>query len=129
MSQEPVTLPPSISRAVNLMVAQRDKGIKKYGKPVEDAHEISIGGWLRHLQEEIADAAVYAAQLDAKLGIFNAGLRQLQDLIDTRNTEALQLCRDLQVLLTAQAVPNPAQAELLPAEKPKRARTRSRRNG
>ena len=38
-------------------------GLKKYGKPTSERTELNSADWLRHLQEELMDAAVYVQAL------------------------------------------------------------------
>ena len=52
----------AINRFTALMVRQREKGLAKYGVPVEDA-PLDASAWLQHMVEEMADCAVYAMQL------------------------------------------------------------------
>lgn len=52
----------AINRGVHVMVDQRNKGIAKYGQPIEDA-PVSVEQLIRHAQEEMADGLVYTSQL------------------------------------------------------------------
>lgn len=52
----------AINRGVHVMVDQRNKGIAKYGQPIEDA-PVTVEQLIRHAQEEMADGLVYTSQL------------------------------------------------------------------
>lgn len=51
----------AIEDAQKVMVAQREKGMKKYGVPIEDSN-LSALELIRGAQEEVADAAVYLVE-------------------------------------------------------------------
>lgn len=52
----------AINRGVHVMIDQRNKGIAKYGQPIEDA-PLTVEELIRHAQEEMADGLVYTSQL------------------------------------------------------------------
>jgi hypothetical protein len=53
--------------AVRSLLSQRAKaGYLKYGTTTERT-DISLGGWLQHLQEELLDAAVYVERIKKEL--------------------------------------------------------------
>jgi hypothetical protein len=53
--------------AVRSLLDQRMKaGYLKYGTTTERT-DISLGGWLQHLQEELLDAAVYVERIKKEL--------------------------------------------------------------
>ena len=51
----------AIEDAQKVMVAQREKGMKKYGVPIEDSN-LSAFDLIKGAQEEVADAAVYLVE-------------------------------------------------------------------
>lgn len=51
----------AIEYAQKVMIAQREKGMKKYGVPIEDSN-LSPFDLIGGAQEEVADAAVYLAE-------------------------------------------------------------------
>lgn len=59
------SLPNSIKGATQLMLSQRDKGIAKYGQPIEKAN-LTAEELLQHAREEMADGSVYLTQLHAQ---------------------------------------------------------------
>lgn len=58
--------PPSIAASIDVMLAQRMKGINQYGVSIEDAG-LAAGELLAHAREEAADTAVYLSQLAVAL--------------------------------------------------------------
>ena len=54
---------------------QQEKGLKKYGKTVDQA-DLSIEEWIEHTQEEIADTLIYLECIKQKM-------------IDKRNSDKL----------------------------------------
>jgi len=55
-------LPSSIADATKVMLEQREKGVAKYGVPLEGAG-LGINTLVRHAQEEAADLSVYLSTL------------------------------------------------------------------
>tara|TARA_R110002051_G_scaffold261127_2_gene321037 strand:+ start:158 stop:373 length:216 start_codon:yes stop_codon:yes gene_type:complete len=45
---------------------QQEKGLKKYGKTVDQA-DLSIEEWIEHTQEEIVDALIYLECIKQKM--------------------------------------------------------------
>lgn len=52
----------AIARVMVLLIGQREKGLAKYGVPVEDA-PLSSAEWIKHAQEEAADFLVYSVRI------------------------------------------------------------------
>lgn len=84
-------LSPTIANALAVMLAQREKGIAKYGKSLEDAN-LSPAELLNHAREEAADLSVYLSALDKALkerykklsAIFDMLLIDIHAYIDRR---------------------------------------------
>lgn len=53
-------------RVIAIVKAQQDKGLRKYGRSVDDA-ELSVIDWINHTQEELADAMIYLEKLKGEL--------------------------------------------------------------
>ena len=53
-------------RVKQIIDAQREKGIAKYGQGVEDA-KLSPIEWIRHAQEEVADLMIYLEKIKIEL--------------------------------------------------------------
>lgn len=53
----------AIARVVAILIGQREKGIVRYGVPVEDA-PLSSAEWIKHAQEEAADFLVYSVRIE-----------------------------------------------------------------
>ncbi|WEY97696.1 hypothetical protein P5641_08015 [Bacillus subtilis] len=49
---------PIISAVISKLNAQQEKGLAKYGRPVQ-VNAYDLRGWLQHAQEETLDHAVY----------------------------------------------------------------------
>lgn len=95
---------PSIAAAIRVMEDQREKGIAKYGVPVEKAN-LPASSWLRHLQEEIADAAVYATKLDNVLSIVAQGVRMVLENLEYNpnvDQDSITILKEIDATLVAQ---------------------------
>ena len=55
-----------ITNIKSIMDRQQEKGLKKYGKTVDQA-DLSIEEWIEHTQEEIADALIYLECIKQKM--------------------------------------------------------------
>ena len=64
-----------ITNIKSIIDRQQEKGLKKYGKTVDQA-DLSIEEWIEHTQEEIADALIYLECIKQKM-------------IDTRKSDKL----------------------------------------
>ena len=64
-----------ITNIKSIIDRQQEKGLKKYGKTVDQA-DLSIEEWIEHTQEEIADALIYLECIKQKM-------------IDKRNSDKL----------------------------------------
>lgn len=58
------------ARVIAIIEAQQDKGLRKYGKTVDDA-ELSTVQWIQHAQEELADCLVYLEKLKCRIKTFD----------------------------------------------------------
>jgi hypothetical protein len=105
--------PPSIAASIDVMLAQRMKGINKYGVSIEDAG-LAAGELLAHAREEAADTSVYLAQLAVAMredqqrvwresvALFNAHMAAVTHL---RDDLALEYIRDQLAEMTATTAP------------------------
>lgn len=57
-------------RVIAIIQAQQEKGLRKYGKTVDDA-ELSTAQWIQHAQEELVDCLVYLEKLKCKIKTFD----------------------------------------------------------
>jgi len=64
-----------ITNIKSIIDKQQEKGLKKYGKTVDQA-DLSIEEWIEHTQEEIADTLIYLECIKQKM-------------IDKRNSDKL----------------------------------------
>ncbi len=64
-----------ITNVKSIIDRQQEKGLKKYGKTVDQA-DLSIEEWIEHTQEEIVDTLIYLECIKQKM-------------IDTRNSDKL----------------------------------------
>jgi hypothetical protein len=55
-----------ITNIKSIIDRQQDKGLKKYGKTVDQA-DLSIEEWIEHTQEEIVDALIYLECIKQKM--------------------------------------------------------------
>jgi hypothetical protein len=56
----------NVERVRALLHSRMEAGYSKYGTTTERT-DIDLAGWLRHLQEELLDAAVYVERLKREL--------------------------------------------------------------
>lgn len=61
-------LQPAHQALYHLLKKQSDKGLEKYGRPVEP-EALTKEEWMDHLSEELADALVYVTMLKQKEGM------------------------------------------------------------
>ena len=59
-------LPKSVAMGTAMMLSQREKGMEKYGQPIEDAN-LSALELVEHAAQEAADGLVYISELPAKV--------------------------------------------------------------
>ena len=64
-----------ITNVKSIIDRQQEKGLKKYGKTVDQA-DLSIEEWIEHTQEEIVDTLIYLECIKQKM-------------IDKRNSDKL----------------------------------------
>jgi hypothetical protein len=64
-----------ITNIKSIIDKQQEKGLKKYGKTVDQA-DLSIEEWIEHTQEEIVDTLIYLECIKQKM-------------IDKRNSDKL----------------------------------------
>jgi len=64
-----------ITNIKSIIDRQQEKGLKKYGKTVDQA-DLSIEEWIEHTQEEIVDTLIYLECIKQKM-------------IDKRNSDKL----------------------------------------
>lgn len=57
--------PTVVDSIIDIIIGQQEKGLKKYGMTVDDA-ELSEKDWIKHTQEELADALIYLEKLKNK---------------------------------------------------------------
>lgn len=74
--------------ALAVIMQQRAKGFEKYGTHIEGAR-LPLAMWLRHAQEEVADASQYLAALDIVLGGMIQKLMRLRDLLEREDQKVL----------------------------------------
>lgn len=65
---------PNVKAVRHKLLQRSEVGLRKYGVTTADA-DIDLVGWLRHLQEEILDAAVYIEAAIATKAALIARLR------------------------------------------------------
>lgn len=76
-------------RVKTIIDGQREKGIAKYGKSVDDA-KLSTVEWIRHAQEEAADLMVYLEKLKEEWN--SAGIvGTIKALSDNRTTAQIEI--------------------------------------
>lgn len=66
-----------ITNIKSIIDRQQEKGLKKYGKTVDQA-DLSIEEWIEHTQEEIADTLIYLECIKQKM-------------IDTRKSDNIKM--------------------------------------
>lgn len=59
-------LPESIAIGTAAMLSQREKGVEKYGQPIEEA-KLSARELVEHAQQEMADGLVYTSMLGKRV--------------------------------------------------------------
>lgn len=59
-------LPESLALGLGAMLSQREKGVEKYGQPIEEAN-LTAGELVEHAQQEMADGLVYTSMLAKKV--------------------------------------------------------------
>ena len=67
-------LPESIALGTAAMLSQREKGVEKYGQPIEDA-KLTAGELVVHAQQEMADGLVYTSMLGKRVAELEEDLR------------------------------------------------------
>ena len=79
-------LPKSVAMGTAMMLSQREKGMEKYGQPIEDAN-LSALELVEHAAQEAADGLVYISELPAKVQALLDRIRVLEgSLIEANNT-------------------------------------------
>ena len=79
-------LPKSVAMGTAMMLSQREKGMEKYGQPIEDAN-LSALELVEHAAQEAADGLVYISELPAKVQALLDRIAELHDkLIEANNT-------------------------------------------
>ena len=79
-------LPKSVAMGTAMMLSQREKGMEKYGQPIEDAN-LSALELVEHAAQEAADGLVYISELPAKVQALLDRITELHDkLIEANNT-------------------------------------------
>lgn len=67
-------LPESLALGLAAMLSQREKGVEKYGQPIEDA-KLTAGELVVHAQQEMADGLVYTSMLGKRVAELEEDLR------------------------------------------------------
>ena len=79
-------LPKSVAMGTAMMLSQREKGMEKYGQPIEDAN-LSALELVEHAAQEAADGLVYISELPAKVQALLDRIAELEGaLIESNNT-------------------------------------------
>lgn len=71
----------TVAEILALAMAQRAKGVEKYGQGVEQA-SLQFSDWTKHAKEELIDFLVYIIQADAKYKQMQNELQKLFNAID-----------------------------------------------
>lgn len=71
-------LPKSVAMGTAMMLSQREKGMEKYGQPIEDAN-LSALELVEHAAQEAADGLVYISELPAKVQALLDRIKVLED--------------------------------------------------
>ena len=84
-------LPKSVAVGTAMMLSQREKGMEKYGQPIEDAN-LSALELVEHAAQEAADGLVYISELPAKVQALLDRIAELEGkLIEANNTSLAAL--------------------------------------
>jgi hypothetical protein len=79
-------LPKSVAMGTAMMLSQREKGMEKYGQPIEDAN-LSALELVEHAAQEAADGLVYISELPAKVKALHERIYKLEcELVEANNT-------------------------------------------
>ena len=81
-------LPKSVAMGTAMMLSQREKGIEKYGQPIEDAN-LSTLELIEHAAQEAADGLVYISELPAKVQVLLDRIYKLESKLIEANTDLM----------------------------------------
>ena len=82
-------LPKSVAMGTAMMLSQREKGIEKYGQPIEDA-KLSALELVEHAAQEAADGLVYISELPAKVQALMDRIAELEGALIASNNDLMR---------------------------------------
>lgn len=84
-------LPESLALGLAVMQSQREKGVEKYGQPIEDA-KLTAGELVVHAQQEMADGLVYTSMLGKRVVELEEELAAVNRTLQTVRNEYARAC-------------------------------------
>lgn len=87
-------LPKSVAMGTAMMLSQREKGMEKYGQPIEDAN-LSALELVEHAAQEAADGLVYISELPAKVQALLDRIKVLEENLGYATSLRLKTQRHL----------------------------------
>ena len=93
-------LPKSVAMGTAMMLSQREKGMEKYGQPIEDAN-LSALELVEHAAQEAADGLVYISELPAKVQALLDRIYKLEGKLVEANNDLMRAQGHLFAIRTA----------------------------